>query len=147
MTENLTTSRLLSNPVQLIPLQFMQDNVAASQTDVQIPIAQVASAAENAIAGYKMPWAGVVVGISAVLEAAGSAGSLTIGATVNGTEAADPTLSITTEASKADTAFRGAAPFAAGDVIGAEITTDGTWNGTSADLGVTVWCLVELSGV
>ena len=36
---------------------------------------------------------------------------------------------------------------AAGDRIGAEITTGGTWDGTTADLVVTVWVLLYLDGI
>lgn len=147
MTSPVNTGSVFHDRGQVVALTFMQDNVAASQSNVQIPIAQVASAAENVVDGYAMPWAGTIVGISAVVSTAGSAGTLTVGATVDGTEAADPTLSITTEASKSDTATRGTASFAAGAVIGAEITTDGSWNGTSSDLGVTVFVLVDVTGV
>lgn len=132
---------------QLVPLQFMQDNIAASQSNVQIPIAQVASAAENVVAGYTMPWSGTIVGISAVVSTAATAGTLTVGATVGGTEAADPALSITDETEKSDTATRGTATFDADDVIGCEITTDGDWDGTSSDLGVTVWVLLDVTGI
>lgn len=125
----------------------MQDNVAASQSNVQLLIAEVASAAANVIDGYVMPWAGTIVGISAIVSTAASAGTLTIGPTVDGTEASDPTLSVTTAATASDTATRGTAAFAAGAVIGAEITTDGSWNGTSSDLGVTVWVLVDVTGI
>lgn len=147
MSENLTPERQLRDPVKLVAFNFMQDNVAASQTDVQLLVAEVASAAANACDGVTMPWAGRIIGISYQLSAAGSAGTLTIGPTVNGTEKTDPTLSVTTGTSGSDTADRWAATFAAGDVIGAEITTDGSWNGTSSDLLVTVWCLVEVTGV
>lgn len=147
MSENLTTARQLIDPVKLVGLRFMQDNVAASQTDVQLAVAEVASATTIANDGDTMPWAGTIIGVSYQLSAAGSAGTLTIGPTVNGTEQADPTLSVTTGTSGYDTASRGAATFAAGDRIGAEITTDGSWNGTSSDLSVVVWCLVEVTGV
>ena len=36
---------------------------------------------------------------------------------------------------------------AAGDELGAEITTDGSWDGTSSDLVVSVWALLYLDGV
>lgn len=147
MSENLTVSRQLIDPVKLVALNFMQDNVAASQSNVQLNVAEVASAATLAVDGITMPWAGTIVGISYNLSAAATAGTLTIGATVNGTEGADPTLSVTTGTSGSDTAARGVQTFAAGDRIGAEITTDGSWDGTSSDLVATVWCLVELSGV
>jgi hypothetical protein len=39
------------------------------------------------------------------------------------------------------------ATFTAGQIVGAEITTDGSWDATTSDLVVTVWCLVELTGV
>jgi hypothetical protein len=132
---------------QLVPLVFMQDALAASQTDVQLLIAEVASAASNAIDGYVMPFAGEIVGITARLSAAATAGTLTVGPTVNGTEKTDPTLSITTAQSASDTAVRGTTGFAAGDLIGAEITTGGTWDGTTADLGVVVWVLLYLDGI
>lgn len=132
---------------QLVPILFMQDNVAASQSNVQLTVSEVASAAGNAVDGVTMPFAGEIIAISADLSAAGSAGSLTVGATVAGTEGSDPTLSITTETSKSDTCPRGTAQFAAGAVIGAEITTDGSWNGTTADLVVTVWVLLNLDGI
>lgn len=132
---------------QLVGLPFMQDNLAASQTDVQLLIAEVASAAGNAVDGYAMPWPGEVVGVSYVLSAAGSAGTLTIGATIDGTEDADTTQSVTTAVSGYGRVVRGAAAFTAGQVIGAEITTGGTWNGTSSDLGVIVWVLLYLAGI
>jgi len=132
---------------QLVRLQFMQDNLAASQTDVQLLVAEVASAANLAVDEICMPWAGDIVGISYDLSAAGTAGTLTVGATINGTEDADTTQTITTAARGGVAVPRGKAHFTAGQYIGAEITTDGSWNGTSSDLVVTVWCLVELGGI
>lgn len=134
---------------QLVMLTFMQDAVAASQSDVQLPLAEVNAGAGNAVDGVVMPWPGVILAVSARLSAAATAGSLTVGPTINGTEQTDPTLSITTAQSARDTAAVGQAPptFAAGDLIGAEITTDGSWDGTSADLAVYVWCVVTATGV
>lgn len=147
MTSPVNSGSVFHDRGQVVALQFHQDNVAASQTNVQLTTIEVASAAGNAVDGYTMPWAGTIIGISMVLSAAGSAGALTIGPTVDGTEAADPTLSVTTAAAASDTATRGTATFAAGAVIGAEITTDGSWNGTSSDLGVTVWVLLDVTGI
>lgn len=130
---------------QLVAYVFGQDAVAASQTNVQLPVA--IGEGSQAVSGYTMPFEGEIVAIAADLSAAASAGSLTVGATIGGTEAADPTLSITTETSKSDKALRNTAVFSAGDVLGAEITTDGTWDGTSADLSVTVYVLLHLEGV
>lgn len=132
---------------QLVPLTFFQDAVAASQTDVQLLVNEVASAASNAVDGFVMPFEGEIIAVTARLSAAATAGTLTIGPTVGGTEKTDPTLSITTSQSGRDTAPRGAAVIAAGDLIGAEITTDGTWDATTADLAVVVWVLLYLEGI
>lgn len=132
---------------QVVALNFMQDNLAASQTDVQLFVAEVAAAAGIAVDAVTMPWAGEIIAISYATSAAATAGTLTIGATINGTEAADPTLTVTTGTGGSDTAKRGTARFAAGDKIGAEITTNGSWDGTTADLVATVWVAVELAGI
>jgi hypothetical protein len=132
---------------QLVPLVFMQDNVAASQTNVQLPIAEVASAAGNACEGYTMPFAGEIIGVSAQLSAAATTGTLTVGGTIAGTEATDPTLSITTQTAKSDTCPRGTNAFAKDAVIGAEITSGGTWDGTSSDLAVIVWVILYMDGI
>ena len=108
---------------QLVPLVFMQDAVAANQNNVQLPIAEV----------------------NAALMA--TAGSLTVGPTIAGTEKADPTLSITTETAKSDTCARGKNKFAKNAVIGAEITSNATWDGTGSDLLVTVWVLLKIMGI
>lgn len=132
---------------QLVPLTFMQDALAASQTDVQLLIAEVAAAASNAVDGYVMPFAGEIVAISGRLSAAATAGTLTIGPTVGGTEKTALTQTVTTGQSPRGTCLRGTVPFAAGDLVGAEITTDGTWDGTTADLAVTVWVLLHVEGI
>jgi hypothetical protein len=137
---------------QLVALTFMQSDVAASQTDVQLSVAEVRDVAattddQNAVDGHVMPFAGEIVAVTARLSAAAGAGSLTVGPTVNGTERTDPTLAITTAQSARDTASRGSAKFAAGDLIGAEITTNAGWNATTADLVVTVWVLLYLEGI
>lgn len=133
---------------QLVKLQFMQDDVAASQTNVQIGIVQEDDAASNqSIAGVIMPFAGEIVGMSWLLSAAGTAGSFTIGPTVGGTEKTALTDTVGTAASGTITCARGTIPVAAGDEIGVEITTDGSWDGTSSDLAVWVWVLQYLEGI
>lgn len=132
---------------QYVEYAFMQDNVAASQTDVQLPIAEVASAAGNAIDGCIAAFAGEIVAISWKLTAAGSAGTLSIGPTLGGTEKTALTQSVTTAAAGRAVVPRGSITFNAGDEIGAEITTDGSWNGTSSDLAVRVGVLLYLEGI
>lgn len=119
---------------------FADDGVAASQSNVQLTIA-------GALAndGVVMPRPGWVVGMSIDLSAAASAGSMTVGVTVNGTENASTTQTITT-ATEAYPRWspRDVAPrFAAGDNIGVEITTDSSWNATTADLVVYLYVVFE----
>jgi alpha-D-ribose 1-methylphosphonate 5-phosphate C-P lyase len=130
---------------QLVPLFFGQDAVAASQTDVQLPV--TVGEASQAVTGYEMPFSGSIVALSYDLSAAGTTGTFTIGATVNGTEDTDTTVSVGTNAAGYTRVGRNAARFVAGDSIGAEITTGGTWDGTTADLAVVVWVLVDLEGI
>lgn len=132
---------------QLVPLTFMQDAVAASQTDVQLPIAEVTSAAGNAIVGYIAPFAGEIVAVTWNLTAAGTTGTFTIGPTIGGTEQANLTQTVGTAASGRGSVLRGTYPFAAGAEIGAEITTGGTWDGTTSDLCVVVWALLYIEGI
>lgn len=130
---------------QLVPLYFAQDAVAASQTDVQL--VTPGETTTPLTEGYEMPWAGEVVGVSFTLNAAGSAGVFTIGATINGTEDADTALTVGTDAANYKRVPRGSARFSASDSIGAEISTDGSWNGTTSDLVVIVWVLVYMEGI
>jgi len=81
------------------------------------------------------------------LSAAGSAGSLTVGASVNGTEDADTTQTISTAARGYARIPRGKVTFTAGQYIGVEITTNASWNGTSSDLAVDVYALMYLEGI
>jgi hypothetical protein len=131
---------------QIVPLMFMEDAVAASQTDAQMA-AVALDTVSSLVLSVAMPWAGEVIGISATLDTAASAGSLAIGATIGGTEDADSTITITTETEKYKSIPRGKITFSAGDVVGAELTTDGSWNGTTSDLIVHVWVLLHVEGI
>ena len=77
----MTTITQTTSSGQLVPLIFAQDAVAASQTNVQLVVP--GETTTPLVEGYEMPWAGEVVGISYTLNAAGSAGVFTIGATIN----------------------------------------------------------------
>lgn len=133
---------------QLVPLVFHQNAVAASQTNAQLPLVETSATTSSTDNDeYVMPFDGEIVAVSAEVSAAATAGSLTVGPTVDGTEESDPTLSITTETEAYDTAPRGTATFVAGDRIGAEITTDASWDATTADLAVVVWVLLSLEGI
>ncbi len=133
---------------QLVPLTFHQNAVAASQTNAQLPLVETSATSSSTDNDeYVMPFAGEIVAISAELSAAATAGALTIGPSIDGTEVADPTLAIATQTEAWDTCPRGTAKFAAGDRVGVEITTDGSWDATTADLAVVVWAIVHVEGI
>ncbi len=132
---------------QVVLLTFYQDAVAASQTNVQLSVNENAATGISLVEGYTMPFAGEVVAIAADLDAAGSAGVFTVGATIGGTEDADTTITMGTATGVSLAVNRGLAEFVAGDVIGSEITTDGSWDGTASDLLVTLYVLLELEGI
>ncbi len=90
---------------------------------------------------------GDIVAIAVELTAAGSAGTLTVGATADGTEDADTTMTITTGTGHYKRIPRGKARIAAGAELGCEITSDGSWNGTTADMNAVVYVLHYLEGI
>lgn len=130
---------------QLVPLIFTEVDLAASQTDVQMKIVDATASTVND--EYLMPFDGEIVAVSIRTTAAASAGTLTAGASIDGTEDADTTVSVTTEQSKYVRVARDKAAFAANKRIGCEITTDGSWNATTADAVVVVWVLLYLDGI
>lgn len=131
---------------QIVPFLFCQDAVAASQTDAQLNIVEVASAAALAVDGITMPWAGSVVGLSVDLSAAATAGQLTVGVTLGGTEQAATTQTITTAAAASAVFPQASVKFNAGDKLGVEITTNAGWDATTADLAVFVYVLLDCQG-
>lgn len=128
---------------QLVPIVFGTNDIAISQTDVQLPLFT-----GNA-AGTVMPFAGEIVAVSYMLSANKTAGILTIGPTIAGTEKTALTITAANAASRATKlVHRGTAPFAAGAELGAEVTTDANFLPTgSADLTVTVWVLLSIEGI
>lgn len=133
---------------QLVTYCFEQDAVAASQSAVAIPINENgATTGTTASIGFVVPWPGMILGVGVTLSAAGSAGALSVAPTVDTTADTDGTVSITTEAAKSTKVARGLIPFAAGAVLGAKLTTDGSWNGTTSDLSVVLYVILDLEGV
>ena len=130
---------------QVVCLMFGQHTVAASQTDVQLPV--VIGEKDATVDGYTMPFAGQIIAVAASTDAAATAGSLTVGATIGGTEDADTTITITTQTERSGAVARGKARFAAGARIGCEITTSGTWDATTSHLAAQVYVLLDVAGI
>ncbi len=130
---------------QMVLYTFGQDALAANQSDVQLPrvIGEASQAVDNSVA----PWKGDVVGIGWTTSAAGSAGTATVGVTLDGTENTNTTCSLGTATEGYKSIGRGVMPVVPGSNIGVELTTDGSWNGTTADLVVDVYVLYRLEGI
>ena len=131
---------------QVVPLHFMEAAVAASQTNAQMVLVDVGTS-PSLTDGIIVPFAGAVIGLSWFKNAAGTAGSLTIGASIDGTEVAATTQTVSTAESGYDAFKRDVAKFEEGAELGVEITTDGSWAPVDADLSVFLWVLFELKGV
>ena len=129
---------------QLVPLFFSQVDLAVSQTDVQLKVIEAGATAMDVV-GVAMPFDGEVVGISADLDTAATAGSLTAGPTIDGVEVAGLTKTFPGSGQSANgVVSRGTARFAKGAKIGAEITTNGSFAPITADLLVVVWVLLYI---
>jgi hypothetical protein len=126
---------------QIIPVTFGQANVAASQTDVQL------KDATNGVEGVTMAFPGIIVGLTVDLSAASTGGQLTVGVTINGTEVAATTQTITTATAVRAIFDRDAVKFAAGDKLGVEITTNAGWTPETAELAVNVLAALAVSGI
>jgi hypothetical protein len=132
---------------QIVPFTFVQDAVAASQTDAFLKIMEVDSAAFLNVIELTMPWAGSIVGMSVNLSGAASAGQLQVSATIDGTIATATTQTITTAAATSAVFQQKAVPFVAGAKIGVPITTNAAWNATGQDLAVVLYVLLDCQGV
>lgn len=115
----------------VVPEQWAQNNVAASQTNVALA-AQVSTSFDT----YKALRAGSITGLSTRLTEAVTAGTLTVEVTKNGagvglavvhTNAANQTGGISTQAAGLDT-------YVAGDLIGVRLTTNGAFAPITTDL-------------
>lgn len=86
-----------------------------------------------------MMGAGSVLGIAVKSNDARTAGTLTVEVTKNGTGVGlTAVLDGTNTTSKATTQSKDTDAFVAGDNIGIDITTDGSWAPTTADIDCTV---------
>lgn len=131
---------------QLVAYTFGQTDLAVSQSNVQL--AGAIGETGQTTDGFVAPFAGEIIAIGWNLTAAKTGGSLTVGATIGGTEVAATTQTVpTVDTSGRGVVVRGTAPFAAGDVIGAEITTDASFAPITADLAVVIYALLYLENI
>jgi hypothetical protein len=121
----------------MLTLAFYQDNVAATQTDVEL-----LQGGSNR--GFIMPEDGSVVAIGVRTNDARTAGTLTVDPTVNGTKTGlTAVLNATDTTYKTNRQDPGLDTFVAGDRISCVITTDGSWAPTTADIDVVVGVVLQ----
>lgn len=133
---------------QMVALVFGQTDLAVSQTDVQLVVALGESGQAND--GYCVPWDFEVYAVSYTLTAAATAGTGGIGVTINGTEDTDSTLAFVIDSATVKgyrRVPRGKVRGVAGDVVGVELTTDGSFAPITTDLSVVVWVTPQLTGI
>jgi hypothetical protein len=126
---------------QVVPLTFAQANVVKNQTDVQL------KDASGQVDGLSMPFSGSIIGMAIDLSAGLTAGELTVGATINGTELAGTTQTITTAAAVIKKFPRNDFKFTAGQKLGVEITTNSAIDPETADLAVALFVALNIEGV
>ena len=132
---------------QLIPLTFAQSAVAATQTATALYPQEVDTPLVLDNIGYTIPFEGYVVGVSLNLSAASTDGTLTVAPTIDTVATTDPSLAVTTAVVGKDFCARHTNYFAANSVIGADLTTTGTWTAETMDLLVQVWVLVKIDSI
>jgi hypothetical protein len=127
----------------IVPFAFYIANAAASQTGEHLAAVGEATAAD--VPQQPCPWAGSIVGCSVQVEDARSGGILTVQPSINGSAAAE-TLVIDDDPTQYNSTEwrRGLHPVAAGERIGALMTTDSSWAaGTTPSVRVVVFVHIE----
>lgn len=119
-------TELAANKSNVMAFPFYIADAAASQTAVVLSIPGEATATD--MGQVPIPWAGSIVGLSVAVEAARTAGTLTLNPSIDGTVTAqsvviddDPTTYNSVQYA------RGAYPITAGQRIGMKMTTDASW--------------------
>lgn len=118
---------------------FSVANIADSQDGTAVPV----DANGNAVV---LPWDGYIVGMSVALNAAITAGIITIKATINGTEDANTAVLLNTT----DTQFNseewgtlGQTAFTAGQYLGVVYDSDANVEANTVDLVVVVYVVFD----
>jgi hypothetical protein len=133
---------------QLVPLLFAQDAVADAQSAVAMNIMETtATTSALPVTEYVIPFDFEIVAVSITSNEGRATGTLTVDATINGTETG---LQAVLDAVNTERDYgrqgRGLDFGVAGDRVGVKLTTD-SWTPVTADVAVVVWVLVHLEGV
>lgn len=131
-------------------LEFSQANVAASQSAVAMKLLGTgATNGTNDATAYPAWFAGRICGIQIINSADKGAGTLTVCPTIGGTAITAPTTLVNAAIAAAATPanlrveYSNGKEFAAGDLLGCKITTDGSWDATTIDIVVRVFVIYK----
>ncbi len=123
--------------------RFARHTVAAALSASALTVIDTnATSGSLNVSGEPMPFGGSIVGLTAALSAAASAGSLILDVTINGVVSGFQVL-LTTAAIGATIKEYGVTRFNANDLIGIKITTTAAWNGTTSDLLAAVYVIFD----
>lgn len=131
--------------------RFGVSQLAASQSAVALKVnVNAATSGAMNITGEVAPASGWIVGVTIALTANKTAGVMTVAPTINGTALASGTglsaVAVANTTAKTNTQISGrisGTRFSAGDLIGAKVTTDGSFEPTTNDVIVTVWVVFD----
>lgn len=137
---------------QLLPFRFAQHNVAAAQAAAAMNIIESETGADVttflSVTEHVIPFDFEVVAIGMDSNAARTAGTLTVDATINGTVTGlQAALDATNTLRDTGVQQRGLDVGVAGDRVGVKLTTDAGWTPITADIAVVVYVLVHLEGI
>jgi hypothetical protein len=129
---------------QMLQLMFSAKNLSHNVSDQQMHTIAV----DAEIFGYTAPWRGRVVAIAYALHGGISAGTLTVGATFDGAEDADTTLTIGAGAERGYYRVpRWRTRFEPGALLGVEYTTSQSFSGNSTDLLVSLYVVYDIGDI
>jgi hypothetical protein len=133
-------SEAIAAQYPLMRERFHRQQVAASLTNQQLNLLETrATTGTLNVQGIVMPYDGSVFAIAASFSGNVTAGSFTAVLTVNGTAKASCTV-VVTSGSKGYAIFEaGQFTFAAGDVLGVQITTTGAYAPITLDVAVDLY--------
>jgi hypothetical protein len=128
----------------MVVLLFAAKNLSQGTADQQM----LTTVTDVSIYGYTAPWRGRVVAISYDLHGGVAAGSLTIGATFDGVEDSDTTITIGSGATRSFYRVpRWRTRFEPGTLLGAEYTTTHDFSGNSTDVLVSVYVVYDIGEI
>lgn len=133
INEGTAAAPALRGVIPAVALLFSTLNIAANQNPLTVP---VSGAGVNLV---RMPYAGIIVGLSANLSAAGAGSAIRFRASKNGTTQAASEVSVAAGGALGGQVNGLSIAFAVGDDIGALAYTDGSWTSTTVDALVTVF--------